>query len=257
MPTGVWQHGGHGSRKRDMIVSTYAWITVQLWMTNFRRDIKEHNEGSKCPGRTVEETQDGRSKGDLGSHGNCFKCIKGYQREGRVALCGDPENKTMTTVWAFYSLLRWIISCLKKWRGIIQISIRQEVSFHPLSTLSISEQEVVKHIWGQCCSVVHHFCGGLNRMTHVMIWKWRTKTHCCSGKTTAWWQTMRWKKRRWGETIADLPNSNALLLAQFIEPWFYSGLNLMRDGSHLPQPRGMNSDWSKPSKAIPLLLKIV
>lgn len=45
--TGVLQHGSCGSRTRDMTVSTYTWITVQLWVTNFKKDIQAHNKGPK------------------------------------------------------------------------------------------------------------------------------------------------------------------------------------------------------------------
>ena len=47
MPMGVPQHGGQGPRTRDVTVSTYARVTVQLRMANFKGDIKEHTEGSQ------------------------------------------------------------------------------------------------------------------------------------------------------------------------------------------------------------------
>lgn len=48
--------------------------------------------------RVVEETPNTCSKGNLGSHGHCFKGTKDYQRERLVTLSRDPENRTMTTV---------------------------------------------------------------------------------------------------------------------------------------------------------------
>ena len=44
-------------------VSTYTWITVQLWMTNFKKEIKEH---TKCLNesirRVAEKTTEYRKK---------------------------------------------------------------------------------------------------------------------------------------------------------------------------------------------------
>lgn len=159
-------------------------------MTTFKRDIKEHNEGSRWMHRkSRKEHKDIRSKGDLGSHSNCFKCTKRCQRERWVTLCGDPESRTMTTVWAFSSLLQWIISTLNEWSGIMQISIRQEVSFYPQSILSRKWLKISE------ISGVQLF------IIFVVTWMWwltswseseEQKLTAAVGKQE--WRTMHWKK---------------------------------------------------------------
>lgn len=66
-------------------------------MTNFKRDTREIMKGLNKSTRTVVEERILEVR-DLGSHDLCFKCTKGRKREEVVALCLDPENRTVTTV---------------------------------------------------------------------------------------------------------------------------------------------------------------